>query len=187
LVQDQKTLVYINPNEIESALEYEFLIAKQNTDMGRKHYAKKGGNFCIILPVLYKKRDPKKYHKWAAGFYDIVSKLAELELEKELFGFMKAVTAEMSTGLENILKNLRQDGNRTIQKAWKEIKLLYEKEEDPTESEKYAKLMIRFSRHLGLDYDELPLKKEHYKLFFTESSSAYPRRPYLPGQESKGA
>jgi len=73
-------------------VEYEFLLRRQPTAAGKVHYAKKGGDFCVVLPVLDERRDPDLHQRLAALFYRQAARFSEEGLNRELFDFLGGIT-----------------------------------------------------------------------------------------------
>lgn len=161
LRDEEKTLQYLDPNSIESAIEYDFLITKQISNRLKTHYAKKGGNFCVVLPVLNYSRNRNEYQSKAAEFYHLASVYTEDDFNVHFFGFLEGATEEMTSGLEHTLERLKEDGMKTIEKALEEASSLYKVAENENDSEELAKRIVKYARMLEME--DIPIKKEHYR------------------------
>jgi len=164
----EKTLQYVQKGAVESAVEYVFLVGRQSTTVAKAHYAKKGADFCVVLPVLDERRDKDLYRRMAANFYHQAAVFSEHELNRTLFDFLGGITLEMIEGLARVLADIRKDGMITLQKAYQELTEKYAAASDPEGSRELARVLIRFGRLLEIPDDDLPLKKEHYGMLFVD-------------------
>jgi len=164
----EKTLQYVQRGAVESAVEYVFLVRRQATTAGKAHYAKKGADFCVVLPVLDERRDKEQYRRMAATFYHQAAVYSEHELNRTLFDFLGGITHEMIEGLSRVLTDIRKDGLITLQKAYRDLVDKYAAASDPEGARELAKVLIRFGRLLEIPDDDLPLKAEHYGMLFVE-------------------
>ncbi len=164
----EKTLQYVRKGGVESALEYEFLVRRQSTTIGKAHYAKKGADFCVVLPVLDERRDKELYRRMAASFYHQAAVYSEHELNRTLFDFLGGITQEMIEGLARVLADIRKDGLITLQKAFNDLAQRYAATSDLEGGRELARVLIRFGRLLDIPDDDLPLKTEHYRMLFVE-------------------
>jgi len=166
LSDDEKTLQYAGRNNIEATMEYELLVNKHLTHIGKVYYAEKGGRFCIVFPVLRKPSDKKYYSQRAKQFYRTAVKFSESEISAALYRFVSRITHDITNSLENILKNIKIDGKNIMEKIYGETIALYWTENNQDKSKEYAKTLVEFARKLNIDGDDIPLKREHYKYLF---------------------
>ncbi len=164
----EKSLQYLKRGAVESAVEYELLVRRQQTAIGKAHYAKKGADFCVVLPVLDERRDKRLYRRMAATFYYQAAFYSEHELNRTLFDFLGGITNEMIEGLSRVLADIRKDGLVSLQRAYRDLAQRYSAAVDPAASRELARVLIRFARLLEIPNDDLPLKKEHYGMLFVE-------------------
>lgn len=162
----EKSLQYVKPDAVESAVEYEFLVRRQPTAVGKVHYAKKGGDFCVVLPVLDQRRDKELHQRLAALFYRQAARYSEAELNRELFDFLGGITHEMMMGLTHVIAGIRSDGHLTLERAYEELVQRYAASSDAEPSRELARALIRFGRMLEIPDDDIPLRQEHYGMLF---------------------
>lgn len=164
LTEREKNLEYLGKEIVEKPVEYNFLINNNESRIMKIHYAKKGGDFCVVFPALCEV-DNEFFSNKASAFYSAASSLSTEKLPKEFYGFLEKIPVEMTSGLENILQSIRREG---LTKVYENLVTRYESETDKEKSEEYAVKLARISRKLGMDEDDVPLRKEHYKFMFVD-------------------
>lgn len=159
-----RTLQYIDANDHDATVEFDFMIQSKDNRKDKFEFAERGANYCVILPVLKEIDDRDYFRKRASGFYHSASVFTENEAYEGLFNFLEDITYELTGGLENILTNIKQDGIYAVEDAFDEVKGLYASEDDKDISREYARKLIDFGRFLGKENDDIPLRREHYKM-----------------------
>ena len=165
LDEKEKSLQYSGRSKVEPLFEYMLLVNSSESIHAKRHYAEKGANFAIVHPVIHPEMtDNKDYYIFSASnFYSIVSDNALNNDSSEFFKFLSDITETIVDGLEVVIEGIKNDGHSSIEKAYTESVLNYVSEINSSTQVEYAKKMISFSRRLGIDSSQLPLKKEHVK------------------------
>ncbi|MFW5852890.1 MAG: hypothetical protein ACOCUR_02575 [Nanoarchaeota archaeon] len=168
LTDDEKSLQYSGKNKVEPLFEYHLLIRDAKSKSTKSHYAEKGAVFAIVHPVVHPNMTENKrfYADSASAFYSLVSSNSRDADSSDFFDFVSGLTVDMMNGLENILENLFRDGTKSLEKAYAMTLVNYSIESESEKKNEYAQLLVNLSRRIGLSPDDVPLEKNHYRLFF---------------------
>lgn len=168
LTDDEKTLQYAGRNTVEPIAEYVLLINAQEYKSTKRHYAEKGAVFAIVQPTLQKvSRSERNYYATSARqFYSVVATYSDHKEMQVFFDFLSEQATVLIDGLEVVIENIQKSGEHIRERLYEEVYTLYQAHLLGPEGTEYARQLISLSRTLGINGDELPLHKKHYRLLF---------------------
>ncbi|MFP4118190.1 MAG: hypothetical protein ACLFTR_04685 [Candidatus Woesearchaeota archaeon] len=167
LSDDEKTLEYAGRNTIEPIAEYFLITNNAEAVWQKKDYAEKGAIFSIVHPVIANEEGNGRYFMdCASALYGFASNFSENKEMEFFYGFLSGHVSDMSAGLDNILRNISEDGLKTIKNLYDETVSRYEVSEDGEEKERLAESIAKLSYKAGVEKDDVPLERKHYHYLF---------------------